>query len=196
MKQFSLMISSLIFLLSQNQLSAHCQMPCGIYHDDMVFDQIDQYVETMYKGISVLNNNKFSNPKERNEFIRWVIEKEQASDEVASLLNSYFLQQKIKGNEPDTDKRLKAVHNLLTRCVAIKQNADLKFVEDFSDEWEKFKLLFHRKGYECDLEKIRLQKEAARRAAAGIADDHDHDHPHDHDHDHDHSHTVTPIVKP
>src|ERR1041384_2280617 len=91
---------------SSSQLSAHCQMPCGIYHDDMVYDLIDQYVETMYKGISVINNSKFSTPKEKNEFIRWVMEKDKSSDQTAYLITEYFLQQKIKGGEDDTVKRL------------------------------------------------------------------------------------------
>ncbi len=77
-------------------LEAHCQMPCGIYHDDMVYDQIDQYTETMYKGIAVMIDSKFETAKERNEFVRWTIQKEEASDEVASIFTKYFLQQKIK----------------------------------------------------------------------------------------------------
>src|SRR5947207_1435893 len=95
-------------------IQAHCQMPCGIYHDDMVFDQIDQYVETMYKGISVLDDNKFANVKDKNEFVRWIIQKEKASDEAAALITEYFLQQKIKPNEEDTVKKLTAAHKLLT----------------------------------------------------------------------------------
>src|SRR6187401_3317671 len=82
-------------------LEAHCQMPCGIYHDDMVFDQVDQYIETMYKGISILNENKSATARDKCEFVRWVCLKEKASDETAQLLTSYFLQQKIKPGEAD-----------------------------------------------------------------------------------------------
>lgn len=171
-------------------IQAHCQMPCGIYHDDMVFDQIDQYVETMYKGISVLDDNKFTSVKDRNEFVRWVLQKEKASDEAAALITQYFLQQKIKTGEDDTVKRLTSAHKLLTLLVVIKQNVDIKFVEDFMEEWEKFKLMFHREGYECDMEKLRLKKEEEKKAKTGTQDSHDHPHDHDHDHDHDHTHNT------
>lgn len=188
MKNFKIACGLFAALVCQGQLSSHCQMPCGIYHDDMIYDQIDQYVETMYKCMSVMNNSKFAEVKERNDYIRWVIQKEKSSDEVAALLTQYFLQQKIKIGEGDTPKRLSAVHNLLVDLVVIKQNVDLKFVEDFSTEWEKFKLMFHRAGYECDMEKIRLKQDAMKRAALNDVN-HTHDHENKPD---DHTHAPTP----
>lgn len=169
-------------------LEAHCQMPCGIYHDDMVFDQVDQYVETMYKGISILNENKSGTVKDKNEFVRWVILKEKASDETAQLLTTYFLQQKIKPGEADTAQRLASVHKLMFNLVLIKQNVDLKFVESFADEWEKFKLMFHIEGYECKVEQLKLKQRAQKEKEQQSSGDHVHDHDHAHDHDHDHMH--------
>lgn len=187
--------------LQGTALYAHCQMPCGIYHDDMVYDQIDQYIETMAKGITVLTDNKFSTVQERNEFMRWVLEKEQSSDEVAALITKFFLQQKIKPNEGETTtKRVMAAHKLLFLLVPIKQTVDLKFLNDFYEEWENFKLMFHVEGYECKMEQIKLKKWAEKRKAQEEADkkagkvdtskekEHSHDDDHDHDHDHDHSH--------
>lgn len=185
--------------LQNIQLQAHCQMPCGIYHDDMVFDQVDQYIETIVKGISIMLNSKFNTVQERNEFIRWVELKESSSNETANLLTTYFLQQKIKPGEEDTDKRVQSVHKLLFLLVKIKQTADYSAVNDFYQEWEKFKLMFHVEGYECKMEQVKLKEwakkrdEAAKKAKANHThshdDDHDHDHDHDeHDHDHDHTH--------
>lgn len=139
-------------------LDAHCQMPCGIYHDDMVYDQIDQFVETAYKGISVMNESKFNTVKEKNEFVRWVIQKEKCCNEATDLITAYFLQQKIKPDEPDTMKRLQSAHKMLFLIVAIKQNTELDFVKQFNEEWEKFKLMFHREGYECQMEKLEFKK--------------------------------------
>ncbi len=137
---------------------AHCQMPCGIYHDDLVFDQIDQYVETMYKGVTILKDSKFSSLEERNEFIRWVAMKDKMSDEAAALITKYFLQQKIKPDESDTGKKLIAAHKLLFLLVQIKQNVDRSLVTTFSEDWEKFKLMFHIEGYECKMEEMKEKK--------------------------------------
>lgn len=151
-------LSTIFALLAFNNLGAHCQMPCGVYHDEMVFDQIDQYVETMYKGMSILNSSKFHGVHDWNEVIRWVILKEKESDATANLLTTYFLQQKIKPGEADTCKRLTSCHKLLFLLVAIKQNTDVKFVKDFLEEWEDFKAMFHVEGYECQIELLKKQK--------------------------------------
>lgn len=147
--------------LMKGVLSAHCQMPCGIYHDELVYNQIDQYAETMYKAVAVLNDNHFETVRDKNEFVRWVTQKDSASDEIASVICRYFLQQKIKPGEDDTAKKLEAAHKLLFGCVLIKQNADIKFVEAFTDDWEKFKLMFHVEGYECKIDALRLKKREA-----------------------------------
>jgi nickel superoxide dismutase len=166
----------LLFIGLDLTLDAHCQMPCGIYHDDMIYDQIDQFVETVYKGISVMNDSKFSTVKEKNEFVRWVMQKEKACNEAAELILRYFLQQKIKPDEDDTVKRLVSAHKLLFMLMTIKQNTDLEFIKQFNAEWEKFKLMFHREGYECEMEKkefreldiLRKAQEAKAQDEAGI----------------------------
>lgn len=199
MKKNALIAIITIFICRTGSLIAHCQMPCGIYHDEMVFNQIDQYIETMYKGLTELKNNKFSTPVERNNFFRWVMLKETASNEMANLLTEYFLQQKIKPGEPDTAKRLISVHKMLFELTAIKQNVDLKMIEDFADEWESFKQMFHVLNYECQIDIInrrKRQRDFDLNKKNGVqntqAQENDHDHSHDdHDHthnDHDHSH--------
>lgn len=199
-KKFLFTCVSLLF--AQSTLLSHCQMPCGIYHDDMVFDQIDQYIETMAKGISVMNDNKFKTVHDYNELTRWIMLKEESSDDVATVLTEFFLQQKIKPGEDDTQKKITSAHKLLFLLVAVKQNADMKILNDFYEEWERFKLMFHIEGYSCKLEQVKLKKWAAEKqrmlkeekpGQPGTKvedhshDDHDHEHSHD-DHDHPHSH--------
>lgn len=197
-----LLLSTISFLFSlESTLEAHCQLPCGIYHDNMVYDQVDQFVETVYKGISVMNDSKFNSVKDKNEFIRWVIEKEKSCNDTAELITKYFLQQKIKPDEDDTVKRIVSAHKLLFMLTAIKQNTDLDFVKQFIAEWEKFKLMFHREGYECEMEKkqfkevdaLRKVQEAKAKEEAAKEDaakgETAHVHPHSHSHSHPHTHT-------
>ncbi len=175
--------ASFTFLSGPINLQAHCQMPCGIYHDDMVYDFIDQYVETMIKAVTVMNQNKFETVRDKNEFVRWVIEKEKESTEISNLITSFFMQQKIKPGETDTAKRIEAAHKLLCLIVSIKQNADIKIIESFNDEWEKFKLMFHVEGYECKIEQLKIKK----RELLLKEKEHHHDHD-DEDHKNDHKH--------
>ena len=200
MKQKIFLVGIATFICRVSFLTAHCQMPCGIYHDEMVFNQIDQYIETMYKGITELKNNPFSTPLERNNFTRWVLLKETASDEMANLITQYFLQQKIKSGEPDTAKRLAIAHKMLFELTAIKQNVDLKMVEDFADEWESFKQMFHVMNYECQIDiinrrkrqrdfELKNQKIVPGQSSDKQAEEHNHDHDHDHTHDSESHHT-------
>lgn len=181
-------IGTLATLFQTSSLSAHCQMPCGIYHDDMVFDQIDQYVETMYKAISILKDNKFDSVKDKNEFVRWVMQKEKASDDAADIITTFFLQQKIKPGEDDTVKRVTSGHKLLFYLVGIKQTVDLQMVEQFADEWEKFKLMFHVEGYECKVEQIKMKKRQDLINKTQQGNNQINSHNHDHDHESDHKH--------
>ncbi len=131
-------------LLATAQLSAHCQMPCGIYHDQMIYDKVDEYFETMVKAVTFMHDDAFKTVQEKNQFIRWVITKEKMSDEVAEVLMYYFLQQKVKpGNDDDTTDLVRSLHKMLFLLVQIKQNADVKIVKEFGNEWDHFKELFH-----------------------------------------------------
>lgn len=199
MVKTTILANAILFLCMQGTLLSHCQLPCGIYHDDMVFDQIDQYIETMYKGITVINDSKFTTPRERNETIRWVVLKEEESNEMARLITKYFLQQKIELNDPNLEEKLKSAHKLLFLLVAIKQNTDRKIVIEFAEVWEKFKHMFHQEGYECEIEKLKMKRwqDAHQRALKNPFHEHEHEngmgtkdeHAHDHDHDHeDHTH--------
>jgi len=172
-------------ILSHQPLSSHCQMPCGIYHDDMVYEQVDQYIETMYKAVTMLNESKFSNAKERTEFVRWACLKDDESDEMAQVFLTYFLQQKVKPDEKDTVNKLVGIHKMLFLLMRIKQNVDVDLVNQFGKEWLSLKSLFHAPEYECKMEMIRLKAYGATGAtgAAGAAHSHDHDHDHDHDDD-------------
>ena len=184
-KQLMAILAAITLCYSKPDLLAHCQLPCGIYHDAMVFDQIDQYAETMYKGIAVLNQLKMKSVHDQNEFVRWVMEKENESNEISKVFTFYFLQQKIKPDEPETVKMLKSAHKLLFLLVAIKQNTDLKFVREFVSEWEKFKRMFHIEGYEC---KTQMSKMKALENSSPNEDskaNHNHN-PKDADHQHDH----------
>lgn len=175
-------------------LSAHCQMPCGIYHDQMVYDKIDEFYETMFKAISSLNDNTLSSNFDKNQFIRWVITKEQSCDEIALLITKYFLQQKIKpdDNDSDTTDLLKSMHKLLFMLVQIKQNADLKFVKEFGQEWDHFKDLFHPED--------KCRESTAPKEWKSLKSNHTHDenddhHHHDEDSDHHHDNEVNKTDK-
>lgn len=117
-------------------------MPCGIYNDQMVYDQINEFEMTMFKCVKALEHNKFETLEERNQFIRWVMTKDKECDQASHTLCYFFLQQKIQPID-DNIELVKSLHKLLFLIVAIKQNVDIKMVKEFGKEWAHFKELFH-----------------------------------------------------
>ncbi len=138
-------------MIAQAHLVAHCQMPCGIYHDNMVYDQIDQYAEAMYKAVSEISSNPANSPKDRNQLVRWVLEKEKESDVATHMITSYFLQQRIKPGEEGTIPKVVSAQKLLYLIVKIKQNTDKQPVFEFMEEWENFKNMFPHDGYKSSI---------------------------------------------
>ncbi len=129
----------IIFLCCQMGLGAHCQMPCGIYHDEIVFGQLEEYIELMNKAMQELKTNEFATPAERANFIRWVTLKDTNSDEMAALLTKYFLQQRIKSDQTEL---LTHAHKVLVGMMQVKQLVDQGSVEKLKQELKTFKELY------------------------------------------------------
>ena len=45
----------LIVFLTASMVSAHCEVPCGIYDDTMRLDQIAEHVKTIEKSMNQIN---------------------------------------------------------------------------------------------------------------------------------------------
>ena len=53
---FKKYFSLLLLVISLIYTMGHCQMPCGIYDDQAVFNKNQQHIQTLKKGLSVLEN--------------------------------------------------------------------------------------------------------------------------------------------
>lgn len=136
-------ILALLLTLSSNQLIAHCQIPCGIYHDEVVVKGMKEDIETLAKSVKEIRSNSKSSPLEHNQMIRWVMNKEKHADKLSNTLVEYFLKQRIK---PEDDKRVEKVlviHNMLVLTMKVKQSVDLDLVEKLDKELDRFVSLMY-----------------------------------------------------
>lgn len=125
-----------------NALYGHCQLPCGIYDNDLIFNYVNQYIETMQKACDEIETLKTESAQDRAQFVRWVVLKDDESNKVADLVTSYFLQQVIKPEKEDTNKKVMAVYGLLQQLAKIKQTANVDPVNKFLEMWREFVLMF------------------------------------------------------
>ena len=89
------------------KVKVHCEVPCGIYADQMRFEQMLEDTETIAKAIT--NINEFATAagggeltgKSVNQFSRWVATKESHATNTQHIVAQYFLTQRIKSDHKD-----------------------------------------------------------------------------------------------
>lgn len=122
---------------------AHCQIPCGIYGDQTRFVMLNEHIATIEKSMNQINELSSDPEANANQLVRWVMNKETHADEMAEIITKYFLQQRIKPEEADTDhaawmKKVTACHHILVSSMKAKQTTDLQHVEDLKKHVQAF----------------------------------------------------------
>ncbi len=119
---------SLLLLFTVN-VYAHCEIPCGIYDDEMRVTMIMEHITTIEKSMNQINALSKDKSVNYNQLVRWVTNKEQHADEAQHIITQYFMTQRIK---PDMDKytdNLVLLHKMLIYCMKCKQETELDHVE-------------------------------------------------------------------
>lgn len=152
-KKLSISIVSLLgFVLMSQFLFSHCQVPCGIYDDQMRIKMIAEHITTMEKAMNqVITLSKESKPN-YNQIVRWVVNKEKHAEELGNIVTYYFMTQRLKP-VPKTDathyanyqEKLELLHHLLFFNMKAKQSTDLKTIEKLRELLKKFEEAYFEK---------------------------------------------------
>lgn len=108
----------------------HCEVPCGIYADQMRFEMMLEDTKTIAKAIDSLNKYaeefKMTPPdaKAMNQVTRWVTAKENHATNTQHIVAQYFLTQRIKPDHKDYAKQLSAAHAVTVAAMKCKQDAN------------------------------------------------------------------------
>jgi len=148
-KKVILIIPIFLFLfVVPESLLSHCQVPCGIYDDEMRIQMISEHITTIEKAMKqVVELSKESKPN-YNQIVRWVFNKEKHAEELSQILTYYFMAQRIKPVENDKketqsyavyQKRLELLHHLLIYTMKAKQTTDLSIIEKLRTLLKEFK---------------------------------------------------------
>jgi nickel superoxide dismutase len=133
-----------ILTLQPHTAGAHCQVPCGIYGDKLKFDQLAQHIETIDKSMRKVRELSANLGQNANQLIRWTINKDDHADLFAHEITYYFLQQRIKLDEADTNRqaylrKIQLCHELLVYAMKTKQSTDQANVEMLRDKLTAFR---------------------------------------------------------
>ena len=105
---------------------AHCQVPCGIFNDQMRFQQMLEDETTIAKAQGQIEEIVASglSGQAANQLGRWVMTKEEHAAKIQETIGSYFLAQRIKADSPRYVEQLKAAHAVITAAMKAKQSTD------------------------------------------------------------------------
>lgn len=139
-------LTAIALILAPISLQAHCQLPCGIYHDGLQFQLLDESIETLNKAIAEINSNSGkTTPLENNQLVRSVNLKDQYADKIAESMSFYFLQQRLKPGQNNLGALLNSAFTILQLSAKVKSTVDANLVSQLNQEIANFKSLYMQK---------------------------------------------------
>ena len=125
---------------------SHCEIPCGIYNDEMRFTIIEEHIKTIEKAMKEVEHLSGHQPLNFNQIVRWVTNKEKHAEEIQHIMSQYFLTQRVKPVEKEDDKahkiyleHLSLCHEILVYGMKTKQTTDLSNVDKLKSAVKVFK---------------------------------------------------------
>lgn len=146
MKRTLLLLSAIIsFTIITKSVSAHCEVPCGIYHDELRIEMIKEHIQTIEKAMNQINEIENSKTINYNQLVRWVNTKEKHAELIQEIADQYFLTQRVKFADPSEKEKytkyieqLTYLHQLIVYSMKTKQSTDLKQVDNLRNALAKF----------------------------------------------------------
>ena len=116
---------------SFSSLYAHCEIPCGIYHDNLRIELIREHIQTIEKSMAQISELSKTDAINYNQLVRWVNNKDDHANKIQEIVTQYFLTQRIKAG-PSTDdaanmeylNKLSLLHQMLVYAMKCKQTTD------------------------------------------------------------------------
>ena len=123
-------------------VGAHCEIPCGIYDDQLRADLIAEHSTTIEKSMKKIVELSKQNPVNYNQLIRWISNKEKHADEIQHLVTQYFMTQRIKPDAKKYSEKLAVLHKMLIYAMKCKQSTDVAHVSTLRSLTKEFEILY------------------------------------------------------
>jgi nickel superoxide dismutase len=144
-KYLSIVFVFTLFSFPNNHLSAHCQVPCGVYGDSARFTQMLEDQTTIAKAIAQINDlSGKKDAQSANQLARWVSTKEDHANEIQKIIAEYFLTQRIKSSSGKYEDLLKGAHSVMVAAMKCKQGTDSKSSDALKTAIENFQIVYEK----------------------------------------------------
>ncbi|HKK19566.1 MAG TPA: superoxide dismutase [Ni] [Opitutales bacterium] len=140
-----LLLPLLLSLAAALSANAHCQIPCGIYGDELKFGELEQHVETITKSarlVRELSAKDELTAQDHQQLVRWVNNKESHASKIIDEAANYFLAQRIKPDQDHYKDKLELLHHIILYSMKSKQSSDAEAPETLGKKIAEFKGLY------------------------------------------------------
>jgi nickel superoxide dismutase len=146
-KKYVLILCAVFMILPGARYAfSHCQLPCGIYDDQMRIQMIAEDITTIEKSMKEILRLTTEDPANNNQIVRWVVNKENHANKLQEVVAQYFMTQRIKLDAKDYVKEITLLHKMLVYAMKCKQTTDVAHVEVLRSLLKDFEALYFGKG--------------------------------------------------
>jgi hypothetical protein len=141
----TLLTYTAVLLVFASLVSAHCQVPCGIYNDERRLDTMAEDVATIEKAIKQIESLSAAAKADYNQIVRWVNVKDEHADNIADIASWYFLQQRVKpvGREDSHYEaymhQVTLLHEIMVHSMKTKQSLEMANVGNLEAALQAFR---------------------------------------------------------
>jgi nickel superoxide dismutase len=132
-------------LVISKPVSAHCEIPCGIYDDSVRIALIYEHISTIEKSMFMIKKLEAAETMDYNQMVRWVMNKEEHAIKIQEIVSQYFMHQRIKPvDETEKEKfakyieQLTAMHQVAVFAMKAKQTTDEVYIKKLRETVHKF----------------------------------------------------------
>ena len=152
MKRLKTLGLALVLLFSVQQVSAHCEIPCGIYNDSLRITLLYEHITTIEKSMHQIIALEKSGD-DMNQLVRWVNNKEEHAKKMQEIISQYFMHQRIKPKDvgdagrDEYVKQLELMHRLSIYAMKSKQTTNLELIPQMQETVHLFEHIYFEGGH-------------------------------------------------
>jgi nickel superoxide dismutase len=143
----SIIASFFLLLIAVINVEAHCEIPCGIYDDELRANLIYEHTTTIEKSMQKISELSKQNPVNYNQLIRWVSNKEDHATQIQNIVSQYFMTQRIMPDTKQYTEKITLLHQMLQAAMKCKQTTDPAHIQTLRSLLKEFEVLYFGKSH-------------------------------------------------
>lgn len=138
----SLALGFFLLLTLTGDVAAHCEIPCGIYDDQIRANLIYEHTVTIEKSMAKIAALSKEVPINYNQLVRWISNKEEHAAKIQHIISQYFMTQRLRTDAHKYPDKLSVLHKMLQAAMKCKQSIDIGNVQTLRSLLKEFEIMY------------------------------------------------------